>query len=300
MKQKEVDEKKRNDATKKKKLSNESRADTCVGHATFEDYGNSKSKRGVIKFKVKKELFVSKKAPGPKKASDFKISSTIKHSRAQVKENRKKKLRKQEEEADLYKSHVRGKGTSNRKERGSARERMPHVILADRLETIRSAVELRPQAGAFIKAVSRELYPNYYEKIHEPIDLSAIKEKNRKYGYNKAEDFVLDFELMKNNAIKYNGRGHPLANEAIEIWTFVKNTIAQSREDFREMEEAVREQKNGKKKKKKSKSRSPSESSNQAIPMNTASVVLDGIETQVNLGTNLSFGLGGDSDSDSS
>lgn len=65
------------------------------------------------------------------------------------------------------------------------------------------------------------------------------------------------------------------------------------------MEEAVRDQKSGKKKKK-AKSKADASSSSKAGPMNTANVVLDGIETQVNLGTNLSFGLGGDSDSDGS
>ncbi len=279
MKQQEVGE------TKKKKLSDGSRGDygdTCVGHAMFEDEDDAKAKRR-LNFKVKEVHHVSrKKVPGPKKASAFKLSSSIKHSRAQARENRMKKLRKQEEDTDVYKSHVRGKGTSNRKERGSARDRMPHVILSDRLETIRSAVEARPTAGAFLKPVPRELYPKYYELIHEPIDLSTIREKNRKYGYPRADDFVSDFQLMKNNAIKFNGKGTPLANEAIEIWTFVKNTIAQNRDEFHEMEEAVREQKNGKKKKKKP---------NQAMPMNTANVVLDGIETQVNLGANLSLGF---------
>lgn len=60
------------------------------------------------------------------------------------------------------------------------------------------------------------------------------------------------------------------------------------------MEEAVRDQKDGKKKKKKGKAAETSKA-----PINTASVVLDGIETQVNLGSNLSFGFG-DSDSDDS
>ena len=281
-------------------LSDENRRDTCVGHATFEDEDNIKSKRGFLKFKVKREIVSRKKTPGPKKASAFKLSSSINHSRALVKENRKKQLRKNEEEKEIYSKHVRGKGTSNRKERGSARDRMPHVILADRLESLRSAVEARPTAGAFLKPVPRDLYPKYYEIIHEPIDLSTIREKNRKYGYNSADDFLKDFQLMKYNAIKFNGKGSALANEAVEIWTFVKNTIEENREDFNDMEEAVREQKDGKKKKKKSKSRSASESSNQELPtMNTANVIFDGIQTEVKLGTSLPFGLDGDSDSDS-
>ena len=300
LKQNEGDEKKRNERKKKKKTDDDNDADqgdTCVGQATFEDEDNVKARRSV-KLKFKKETrVIQRKAPGPKKASHFQVTSSIKYSRAQAQENRKKKRMKQEEEADLYKSHVKGKGTSNRKERGSARERMPHVILSERLESVRSAVEERPNVGAFLKPVQYEFYSHYYEIIHEPIDLSAIREKNRKYGYKTADDFVADFALMKNNAIIFNGKGSPLATEAIEIWEFVKNTVAQNRKEFNEMEEAVVDQKNGKKKKK---GKSKADSSSKATPMNTANILLDGIETQVNLGTNLSFGLGEDSESDGS
>ncbi len=300
LKQNEGDEKKRNERKKKKKTDDGNDADqgdTCVGQATFEDEDNVKARRSV-KLKFKKETrVIQRKVPGPKKASHFQMTSSIKYSREQSQEIRKKKRMKQEEEADLYKSHVKAKGTSNRKERGSARERMPHLILSERLESVRSAVEGRPNVGAFLKPVQFELYPHYYETIHEPIDLSAIREKNRKYGYKTADDFVADFALMKNNAIKFNGKGSPLATEATEIWEFVKNTFSQNRKEFDEMEQAVIDQRNGKKKKK---GKFKEESSSKAAPMNTANILLDGVETQVNLGTNLSFGLGGDSDSDGS
>lgn len=295
--QSEGDDKKRIERKKKKKTDNDNDVDhgeRCVGQATFEDEDNVKTRRS-LKLKIKKETrAIQRKMPGPKKASQFQMKSSIKHSRDQAKENRKLKRLKQEEEADLYKSHVKGKGTSNRKERGSARERMPHVLLAERFESVRRLVEGRPNVGAFLKPVPFELFPQYYEIIHEPIDLTAMREKNARYGYNTADEFLVDFELMKNNAIKFNGKGTPLANEAVEIWEFVKNTVAQNRQEFNEMEEAVVDQKNGKKKKK-GKAKTDS-----AAPMNTANVVLDGVETRVNLGTNLSFGLDDDSDSDNS
>ena len=67
------------------------------------------------------------------------------------------------------------------------------------------------------------------------------------------------------------------------------------------MEVAVQNQMSEKKKKKgKSKGTADGTSSSKSAPMNTANVVLDGIETQVNLGANFSFGLDGDSDSDAS
>ena len=69
----------------------------------------------------------------------------------------------EKEEAEMYKSHVSGKGISARKKRGSVRDRMPHVILSDRFEAIRAEVEKRPHAGPFLKPVSRVHLPQYYE-----------------------------------------------------------------------------------------------------------------------------------------
>lgn len=139
--------------------------------------------------------------------------------------------------------------------------------------------------------MQRSCYPQYYEIIARPIDLQKIREKNQKYEYNVADKFVADFELMKMNAIKFNGKGSPLANEAVDIWEFVKSTVEENRAEINSMEEAVKLQMSGRKKKK---------AKAVAAPMNTANVVLDGVATQVNLGTNFTFGLGGDSDSDDS
>lgn len=61
---------------------------------------------------------------------------------------------------------------------------------------------------------------------------------------------MADFELMKINAIKFNGKGSALANDAVEIWQFVKTTVEQNREEFKHMEEAVRDQPSEKKTKK--------------------------------------------------
>ncbi len=94
------------------------------------------------------------------------------------KEQRMKKRKREEEEAELYVATAKRMGTSNRRERGSIRERMPHVILADKMEVIRAAVEKRPSSGAFHKPVNRRTLPTYYEIISNPIDLQTIREKN--------------------------------------------------------------------------------------------------------------------------
>lgn len=169
-KQKEADEKKLNEKKRKKKIADYGHADpqdtTCVGHAIWEDEDNSAKAKRSVKLKMKRETTSVRKKPGPKKGSHSKLTSGIKHTKKLEQEQRKKKRMKAQEEADLYKSTVKRQGTSNRKERGSARERMPHVILSDRFESIRSDVEARPNAGAFFKPVNRELYPQYCELLY--------------------------------------------------------------------------------------------------------------------------------------
>ena len=168
--------------------SDDDEDDTCVGHALWEDEDNGKKKAntklGIGLRRVKKETRMIK-ARGPKKASHSKLSNMSKFSHAQTQEKRNKKRQKLQEEKEIYKKPNQTKGTSNRKERGAARHRMPHVILSDRLEQVRALVESRPTAGAFHKPVPRDLFPQYYEIIHEPIDLQTIREQNRKYHYKK-------------------------------------------------------------------------------------------------------------------
>ena len=169
-----------------------------------------------------------------------------------TKEQRLKKRRREEDELELY-TVSRRKGTSNRKERGSIRERRPHVILADRLEAIRAMIEARPLSGVFHKPVNRRALPQYYEKISNPIDLATIRGKIEKYEYRLADSFLKDIELMKSNAIKFNGDGSAIAEEGIAIYHVVKEKIDENRAELSHLEEAVREQMSGKTKKRKKK-----------------------------------------------
>jgi Protein of unknown function (DUF3591)/Bromodomain len=94
------------------------------------------------------------------------------------KEERMRKRKREEEELEVYVATAKRKGTNNRRrERGSIRERRPHVMYAEKLESIRSSVEARETAGPFLKPVNRRLLPQYYELISHPIDLSTIRDK---------------------------------------------------------------------------------------------------------------------------
>ena len=126
-----------------------------------------------------------------------------------------------------------------------------------------------------------------------PIDLSTIRERNQKYEYKTADSFLAEFDLMRNNAVKFNGELSPISIEAKEIYESVKSTIEQNRDEFKQMEQAVVDQLSGKKKTSKKKGGTSSSSAK------WSNVVLDGVQTQINLGDNLGFALGG-SDSDDS
>jgi hypothetical protein len=116
-----------------------------------------------------------------------------------------------------------------------------------------------------------------------------------RYEYRSVDTLLRDFELMKNNAIKFNGQASSLAQEAISINDFVKDKIESQRIELTELEAAVEDQMGGKPKKKKKGSASKKSSASSA---NMTSV--GGIN--VNLGDLRSSGLqldGIDSDSDS-
>jgi hypothetical protein len=101
---------------------------------------------------------------------------------------------------------------------------------------------------------------------------------------------------MKKNAIKFNGEQNDISTEAKEIYEFVKSTIEQNRDEFNQMEQAVVDQLAGKKKTSKKKGGSTSAATSSSAGTMTANIVLDGVQTQVNLGNDLTFGFGSDSD----
>lgn len=244
---------------------------------------------------------------GGGKSGGKRSSSSNKDGSSSRKTKEKRKRRRREaEEADVYSLSSQRKGTSNRRERGAARERMPHVILKDRLESIRSEVENRQMSNPFHRPVSRKQMPQYYEIIKDPIDLQTIRDKNARYEYRTCNLFVEDFLLMQNNAVRFNGKDTIIGEEATKIYQFVKETVDKRREEFRELENAVQDRLNGGTSSKRSKKSGGDKSSTStdsvdAAPsksVTTASAVLDGVDQTVNLGDNISLDFGDDTDSD--
>ena len=82
---------------------------------------------------------------------------------------------KEQEKSDLYTkpaSNSRYKqNTSNCREHGSTRDKLPHVQFADQLEGIQLTVERQSNSADFHRSVPCRKIPQYYEVIRKPIDL---------------------------------------------------------------------------------------------------------------------------------
>jgi transcription initiation factor TFIID subunit 1 len=188
------------------------------------------------------------------------------------KEDRMRKRKREEEEREVYSASAKRKGNSNRRERGSIRDRQPHVMFAKKLEEIRSQAESRPMAGPFLKPVNKRIVPKYYELISHPIDLQTIRDRISKYEYRTADAMIRDFELMKSNAIKFNGEASPIAKEAIGMYDLVKSQVEASREELSPLEEATESLMSGQQFKKKKKGKNPSKKSSGSGTSTMASV----------------------------
>ncbi|KAL0223112.1 hypothetical protein P9112_002502 [Eukaryota sp. TZLM1-RC] len=76
--------------------------------------------------------------------------------------------------------------------------------LDDLLEELLSKLERADQLAMFLQPVSKAEVPSYYRIIRKPMDLRTMREKVRRGEYTTVQSFLIDFELMVNNALKFN------------------------------------------------------------------------------------------------
>lgn len=153
------------------------------GHSMFEDEDDFEySSKGRL-MSNRKRTINKKRSPGARAVAARPKNLQIGKLKTKVsKEERMRKRKREEEELEVYVTTAKRKGANNRRrERGSIRERRPHVMFAEKLEVIRALAEARPMAGPFHKPVNRRLIPRYYELISHPIDMSTIRDKISRY-----------------------------------------------------------------------------------------------------------------------
>ncbi|KAJ3416032.1 hypothetical protein HDV05_003391 [Chytridiales sp. JEL 0842] len=72
------------------------------------------------------------------------------------------------------------------------------------MHTLLHKLKNHPDALIFLEPVDRALYPDYYEKIKRPIDLSTIQRKLDSNMYESIEQMRSDVNLMIQNCLLYN------------------------------------------------------------------------------------------------
>eukprot|EP00803_Ostreobium_quekettii_P000531 evm.model.scf_1159.5 EVM.evm.TU.scf_1159.5 scf_1159:36174-39387(+) len=67
--------------------------------------------------------------------------------------------------------------------------------------------DMGKDADIFMKPVSKELVPDYYNIIREPMDLGTIRDKLKKGSYSSPKEFAEDMRLIWKNCKLYNKKG---------------------------------------------------------------------------------------------
>lgn len=102
----------------------------------------------------------------------------------------------------------------------------PLKPILDGLDALQNADATRALVLAFVKLPSKKIYPDYYAMIDEPISLAEISKKHAKGAYDSPEALVADFQLMYDNAVKYNDPESWIVQDAQELLQHVEQEVA--------------------------------------------------------------------------
>ncbi|XP_035825265.1 protein polybromo-1 isoform X1 [Aplysia californica] len=144
-------------------------------------------------------------------------------------ERNSEELTAMEEESVSTPTTVRGRprksslvpnSTPDSEKKKSSAKKSGDDSLKKRLRTLYSTVYDYSDANGrllrpiFMVLPSRKDYPDYYQVIMEPIDLTMIEGKIKSEKYPSEQALLADFELMFNNARHYNEEGSQLYQDA--------------------------------------------------------------------------------------
>ncbi|EJD74959.1 polybromodomain protein [Loa loa] len=81
-------------------------------------------------------------------------------------------------------------------------------------------------ATAFMFLPSRKDYPEYYDYIEKPIDLTTIKHKIETDQYTSTSDFMKDMDLLVHNAWDFNEPDSQIYRDATTLQSLVRNALS--------------------------------------------------------------------------
>uniref|UniRef100_A0AAF5PPD9 Bromodomain containing protein n=1 Tax=Wuchereria bancrofti TaxID=6293 RepID=A0AAF5PPD9_WUCBA len=95
-----------------------------------------------------------------------------------------------------------------------------------------------PKSVAFHFKVDPKKLPQYYEKIHKPMDLGTMQQNIKEHRYTTVEAFRNDIKQIRMNSELYNGPSETsqYTSKAVEICTLAEKMLEERKEQLSELE----------------------------------------------------------------
>lgn len=88
----------------------------------------------------------------------------------------------------------------------------------------------------FMHPVSKKDFPNYYNLIEHPMDLSQIRMKINNNVYQTRQEFMYDVNLIRENSEKFNGQHSSFTEIASKMLSFLLESFAQKENKLMRLE----------------------------------------------------------------
>ncbi|VUZ45277.1 unnamed protein product [Hymenolepis diminuta] len=122
------------------------------------------------------------------------------------------------------------------KHRGNRRRIDPIVSINHIFEEIYKGLILIQGSKMFMHPVSKKDFPNYYNLIEHPMDLSQIRMKINNNVYQTRQEFMYDVNLIRENSEKFNGQHSSFTEIASKMLSFLLESFAQKENKLMRLE----------------------------------------------------------------
>ncbi|OHT12976.1 acetyltransferase, GNAT family protein [Tritrichomonas foetus] len=101
--------------------------------------------------------------------------------------------------------------------KGITIDKKPQIDVKSQMKIILDKTKLHSRAWPFLKPVSKQDAPNYFEYIKTPMDLSTLEKNVNDNKYKTIEEFAKDMRLIFSNCYAYNSMESVYSRSAKEL-----------------------------------------------------------------------------------
>ena len=101
--------------------------------------------------------------------------------------------------------------------KGIVIDKKPQIAVKNQMKIILNETKLHSRAWPFLKPVSKQDAPHYFDIIKTPMDLSTLEKNVNDNKYKTIDDFARDMRLIFSNCYKYNGSDSVYSRSAKEL-----------------------------------------------------------------------------------